>query len=91
MKNGIAHQSSTVLPTTALILGIVLMVLPAVQAEAQCGSDPGNDNLAAATFLSGCGTTSAAIDCVGDLDYYWFNAPNLVPLLLKQRGPWTRC
>ncbi|MEN8162921.1 MAG: PPC domain-containing protein [Acidobacteriota bacterium] len=41
-----------------------------------CGDDPGNDNLAVATALSGCGSTPAAIDCAGDLDYYWFNAPN---------------
>ncbi|RLE33517.1 MAG: hypothetical protein DRJ61_07090, partial [Acidobacteria bacterium] len=41
-----------------------------------CGNDPGNDNLADATALSGCGSTAAAIDCTSDLDYYWLNAPN---------------
>ncbi|NOZ94990.1 MAG: hypothetical protein GXP47_09680, partial [Acidobacteria bacterium] len=40
-----------------------------------CGNDPGNDYLASATPLSGCGSTPAAIDCVGDLDYYWLTAP----------------
>ncbi|NOZ94780.1 MAG: hypothetical protein GXP47_08600, partial [Acidobacteria bacterium] len=30
---------------------------------------------ASATPLSGCGSTPAAIDCVGDLDYYWLTAP----------------
>ncbi len=39
-----------------------------------CGDDPGDDNLADFTNINGCGTTTAAIDCAGDLDYYGFVA-----------------
>ena len=37
--------------------------------DAPCGNDPGNDTLADFTHIADCGTTSAAIDCAGDLDY----------------------
>ncbi|MEN8162793.1 MAG: hypothetical protein ABFS37_01580 [Acidobacteriota bacterium] len=52
------------------------LVISGCSGGGDCGDDPGNDYLAEATPLPGCGTTQAAIDCVGDLDYYWLNAPN---------------
>ena len=76
MKKAISVQVNRILQITSLVVGFALVGMPAVRAEAQCGNDPGNDSLAEATPLSGCGSTPAAIDCLGDLDYYWLNAPN---------------
>jgi len=42
-----------------------------------CGNDPGNDDFGSATDLGNqCSITGAAIDCIGDLDYYRFQAPS---------------
>jgi len=40
-----------------------------------CGADPGDDDLAHATDLGGCGTVSAALDCDTDEDWYRFAPP----------------
>ena len=37
-----------------------------------CGADPGDDDMAHATDLGGCGTVSAALDCDTDEDWYRF-------------------
>jgi cysteine-rich repeat protein len=41
-----------------------------------CGADPDNDSRWTATMFGGCGQTSAAIDCRGDVDFYSFTAPS---------------
>ena len=71
-----------------LLLLMLLMVSigwPATL-RAQCGNDPGNDSTGAATNLSGCGTTPAAFDCAGDLDYYRFTAPSDSTFTIETTG-----
>ncbi len=72
--------------TTVLALGSFLMGMSALPAHAQCGDDPGNDDLASATALSGCGTTSAAVDCIGDYDYYGLTAPTSGAYVFETTG-----
>ena len=50
-------------------------ILEVTGCDSSCGNDPGNDYLASATPLDGCGSTPAAVDCVGDVDFYWLEAP----------------
>ena len=60
----------------AAVLVAAAILFGASPAAAQCGNDPGNDYLAAATPVPGCTNVPADIDCAGDVDYYSFVAPN---------------
>jgi len=77
MKN-LTNRSASIKTTLRglLLIGLVIGICAgtASPVHAQCGGDPGNDGTNTATPLSGCGMTSAAIDCAGDNDWYGFQA-----------------